>query len=444
MTTIILYLLVIGTFVGTLFHVWLGVIAYYLLAVLQPQAIWFWVFGDLRISLYIAIFAGLGFLIAFISGKVDFSILRNRQNLYLAIFWGLIHLSLLFSSYAGQNDFDSHYRIGIIDKMFLMYFVAILLIDTKKKFHYLIIIMLISVIYYAYWGNNQYFSGLMWGRLKGPLWHGNYADENAFAMFFVMGMPFLYFMGFYYKNKFIKYLLWGCIPWTWHAIFLTASRGGLIGIGVVTLFIAYRSKSKLMGIGVLIFLIVAFVYQGGYMRERGKTIVELAPNPRYESWDVGGKIIKANPLLGVGLSKFVPAYPDYNPNPENKTHVAHSSIIQITAECGILAGLMFLMLNINLIFQSWTRRGIERNKLDPLFLHSGDAIIASLLGFFTCSIFLDLAWYEVFYFLLVMSIVRVKLLNLEKNYVRKQRVSNKSKIKLVIDENLSENGFTKT
>ncbi len=421
MTTILLYLLIFGTFVASIFHVWLGVTAYYVLAIFAPQSIWFWIFGDLRVSYYMAIAAFLGFIVAFVSKKVDFTVLKNRENLFLIIFWILIHLSLLFSPYAGLNVSESYYRMEIIDKMFLMYFVAILLIDTKQKFYYFIIIMLVSVVYYTYWGNNQYFSGQMSGpRLRGPIYYSNYYDENTFAMFFVMGIPFLYFMGYYYKNRLVKYLLWGTIPWAWHAIFLTASRGGLVGISVVTLFMAYRSKSKLIGIGVIFFIVLAFSLQGGLMKERGQTIVEYeeVPEPRRESWKVGFNMIKANPLLGVGLNKFVPAYADHS-EPGATKHVAHSSVIQVAAECGILAGIMFLMLNLNIIIQYWKQRGMNNDTKDPIFLYSGDAIMGSLLGFFTCSLFLDLAWYENFYYLLVLSIVRIKLLNQEKNYVSK-------------------------
>jgi O-antigen ligase len=162
------------------------------------------------------------------------------------------------------------------------------------------------------------------------------------------------------------------------------------------------------------------------MRERGKTIVELAPNPRYESWEAGLNIIKTRPLLGVGLNKFVSAYYDYSPEAEI-AHVAHSAYIQIAAECGIFAGLMFLMLNINMFYQYWRHRSIKNDKVDTLLLYSGDAAIASLLGYFTCSIFLDLAWYEIFYYLLVLSIIWLKLLNREKENVSKQVVHNVAK-----------------
>jgi probable O-glycosylation ligase (exosortase A-associated) len=418
MTTILLLLLTVGTFVGSLFQAWLGVTAYYVLAILSPQSIWYWIFGDMRVSFYIAISALMGLIVAVISKKVKFSILKNMQNLYLLIFWILIHLSLVFSQYAYTNELESNYRMELIDKMFIMYFVAILLIDTKKKFHYFITIMLVSVIYYTYWGNNQYFSGQMWGpRLMGPIYNGNYKDENTFAMFFVLGIPFLYFMGCYYQNRCLRYMLWGTIPFAWHAIFLTASRGGLLGVGVVTLFIGYRSKSKLLGMGIIIGLVVALSLQGGYMRERGKTIAskDAEPNPRLESWKTGMSMMKAHPLLGVGLNKFVPAYLFYS-KPHASVHVAHSAVIQVGAECGVLAALMFLLLNLNLIYQFWKYRGKRNDRGDPLLSYSNDATVASLLGFFTCAIFLDLAWYENFYYLLVLSIVRLKLLKMEEEH----------------------------
>lgn len=126
-------------------------------------------------------------------------------------------------------------------------------------------------------------------------------------------------------------------------------------------------------------------------------------------------MMKAHPLLGVGLNKFVPAYLYYS-GPDASVHVAHSAVIQVGAECGVLAALMFLLLNINLIYQFWKHRGKRGDRVDPLLSYTNDATVASLLGFFTCAIFLDLAWYENFYYLLVLSIVRLKLLKMEEDH----------------------------
>lgn len=423
MTTLLLYAIIIGTITISLFYPWIGVLAYYTLALMFPQSIWNWIFGDLRVSLYISIAAIIGFIGASLIGKIDLSILKNKQNLYIIVLWLAIIASYIFSPY-GVNEStykatNSRLILIHLNKVFLFYFVSILLIDSKQKYHFLIVVFLVTILLYIYWANDLYLSGYMGKmglyRLNGP--GGIYGDENAFAMLFVMGIPFLYFMGDCYQNKFVKYLLWLAIPFAWHAIFLTGSRGGLIGIGVVTIFITLRSRRKILGLAVLVALIVAFIWQGGaIMKERSATIlgseeeekIEGSAQGRLDAWDAGLKMMLDHPITGVGLGNFMPAFPDYF---DKKARVAHNTVIQLASESGIVAGLMYLLLCLNVFLRYWRQKKIFAN--DPFWTATNEAVMCSLLGFFVCSLFLNLATYETFYYLLILSIVQNRLISKE-------------------------------
>lgn len=419
MTTLLLYAIIIGTITTSLFYPWIGVLAYYNLALMFPQAIWTWIFGDLRVSLYISIATIIGLIGASLAGKIDLSMLKNKQNLYMIVLWLAIIASYIFSPY-GVNEStyqatNSWLILIHLNKVFLFYFVSILLIDSKQKYHLLIVVFLVTILYYIYWANELYLSGYMGRmglyRLNGP--GGVYEDENAFSMLFVMGIPFLYFMGDCYHNKFVKYLLWLAIPFAWHAIFITGSRGGFIGIGVVTIFITLRSRRKLLGLAVLIALIVAFIWQGGdYLKGRAPTIItyeqEGSAQGRLQAWRAGIKMMRDYPLTGVGLGNFMPAFPDYS---DKKARVAHSTVIQLASESGIVAGLMYLLLCLNVFLRYRRQKKVFAN--DPFWMATNDAVMCSLLGFFVCSLFLNLVTYETFYYMLILSIVQNRLISKE-------------------------------
>jgi len=431
LATAALYTTLIATSIGTLWRSWIGVVAYFTLSIWYPQLIWFWAFGDMRVVFIVTVLTIVGFAKDAFLGRLDFSILREKENLYIVVLWISLIASYFFSPY-GIDDravyaLNPSMLLGMINKLLFFYFIAIILIDNKQKFHYLIIIFLIITVFYVYWGNNKYFSGQMYysPRLSGPgpeaaesTPHsaGPYTDENNFAMLFVMGIPFLYFMGNYYKNWLPKWLLWLAIPFAWHAIFLTGSLGGLIGLGVVTLFIAVRSKRKLLFVTVPIALLIAFIWQGGkYLQERVERqtdsfyveVGESTADQRINSWEAGFRMLIDHPITGVGIGNFLRAYPDYS---ETTPHVAHNTFFQFASESGIFAGLMYLLLFWSLFrsYLSYIRLGPER--IGPFFLATTESIMGGAVGFFVCATFLNLATYELLYYTLILHVVQKRLI----------------------------------
>ena len=421
MTIILSYILFIGTMAVSIFRPWIGVVAVYLLAIWVPLAIRPWVFGQFRVVYYVALSTILGFIVAAITGKIDFAALRSKQNLYLIILWLCLVISYLFSPYeitpTNLPVNDPNYLIQNMSKVILFYFIAILTIDNKRKCHFLVWVMLFTTIHFIYYGNMEYFGGGMRGlhnTLIGPGYKyvvSVYVDENAFAMFYVMSIPFLFFMGRYYKNKALKWFLWLNIPFAWHCIFLTGSRGGLLGLSVVTLFITLRSKIKIIGLAIPVLLVLAYIYQSGStMKDRAKSAIEVEQDSsvqaRFNSWEAGIKMAMKHPITGVGIGNFVKAYPDYA---DTKPFVAHNTIIQFAAECGVVAGLMYLFLCSGIFLNIFKYKKFEALNIDPFILALKESLMGGLAGFFVCSLFLNLATYELFYYSLVLYSVQARL-----------------------------------
>jgi probable O-glycosylation ligase (exosortase A-associated) len=327
MTFIFAYTVFIGTMAVSLFRPWMGIVVYYLLAIWSPISIWPWIFGQFRVSYYIALSIMVGFVWAALSGRINFSALRNRQNLFVLVLWASFIVSYFFNPYgtdttrAGIEDPD--YLVSNMSKVFLFYFVTILSIDNKQKLHFLIWVILFTAIHFTYWGNMEYLEGRMMGlhhTLMGPGYKyvvSVWVDENTFALFFVVAIPFLYFMGNYYKNWVLKGLLWLTIPFAWHCIFLTASRGGMLGLFVVTLYIIIRSRSKLFSAVIPALLIIAIIYQSGQvLKMRAESAINVEEDAsaqnRFNSWEAGIKMMLDQPITGVGIGNFTKAYPDYS------------------------------------------------------------------------------------------------------------------------------------
>lgn len=420
MGKILITLLILLSAASALVRPWIGVMAYYLLAILGPQYIWWWDFEGLRVSLWVAIATFVGIALKLGRHEVDFDFMKTRLNFCLLVLWIFLNTSYYLGPYihlyAGVSLPPSKIH-SITNKIFLFYFCATLVANDLKSLRYLAYVFIGSTLYMIYWANHQYlshnWSQFQLGRLMGPRsidGSNLYGDENAFAMLFVTGIPFLYYLSFEVKCGWRRYLLWGAIPLGWSAVFLTASRGGLLGLGSTTLLLVLQSKRKFLALVIIIPLFfAAFVREAGHtMLHRSDTITsyqeDASAQDRLDAWTGALRMIAAHPITGVGLGAFATALPDFY---HCKARVAHDTFFQYAAESGVGAGLAYLMI-VALFFLNF--RGIDRwckDHEDEIETHTvrmlNKASTVSFAGLFICSIFLSLNIYEIFFFLLIFN-----------------------------------------
>jgi len=420
--TPILLLLTAVICLATLAQPWVGALAYYLLGVGQPQAVWTWIFQDLRISLFVTLATVTGFALSILMRRLDFGRLKQPQNLLMLVLWALVNLSRYFGSYtdladAGQG-LGADFILSYFNKILFFYFIAVLLIDDWRKLKALLYVLCGIVLYYTWWANNIYLSGQYWrfgdnGRLNGP--EGLYHDENTFALLFVIGTPVLYYTGLACRWRLLRYALWLAIPLSWHALFLTSSRGGLLALAVVCVYLFLKSYSKSVSIILTVGLVVAVLTQGVTVLNRvddtGADPSQEVADPRLISWEVGTQMFLDYPLFGVGVGNFVQAFSDYS---HTNAHVAHNTFLQFAANSGLGSGLIYLWL-----FVAVARQYRKEKRAGPVFdeldmrTYSGDLIRSAMLGFFVVALFLDLMLFELFYMLLIAFFVRTELINQE-------------------------------
>jgi hypothetical protein len=142
--------------------------------------------------------------------------------------------------------------------------VAAGLINDQRKLKIASTVIIVSVVYLTYWIHVQYYVYHVIGRVHGPRsiqGNGIYYDENDFAMLFVCAAPFVYYLGTSLNNRMARWVALAIIPLTWNAVFMTASRGALVGIAVVLGAFALRSRNKKVGAVVIVSFIAAFVFE---------------------------------------------------------------------------------------------------------------------------------------------------------------------------------------
>jgi O-antigen ligase len=143
------------------------------------------------------------------------------------------------------------------------------------------------------------------------------------------------------------------------AFLLTSSRGGLIGLIVgllVAVMFAGRWRPAAV-LGVLVLVISALTFFAAYAStgEQSRILAPTAGEGRAQEsrltlWQVGWRMVEANPIKGVGVGNYQPASVDYvlEPGESQRSDAvidanqpAHNTYLHILAELGVIGFSLF-------------------------------------------------------------------------------------------------------
>jgi putative inorganic carbon (HCO3(-)) transporter len=418
MAQIVIGVIFISVALVSVFSPWIGLVVAYFIAIFSPQAVWFWIFSDLRPFFIVVLPVVAGLLVEILRSSRSMVGLKNGAVFWIVILGLSCVLSRIFAPFAvsfGLNSVvDSNYIMETQLKIILIFGVTVILINKPMQITYLSSVIIVTGLYFVFWSNNQYLFGARVSRMPGPSLpdgSGAYADENMFAALFVAAMPFLWYYGWMFRTMYARALLWIAIPFLWHSIFLTGSRGGVLGLAAGTAVILFRSKKPVLYSLITIpVLLAALVLQGGEaMLNRVATISDYqgdrSATGRIEAWVVAWEMLMAYPFTGVGPGAFTRAFSDFNPG---RPIQAHNTVLQLGAEYGVLGliailGLIWCCFRMSfrsaslLSGESWPRTHRE-------LYFANESLLAGLSGLIVCSVFLTFQVFELFYMLLAMIV----------------------------------------
>ncbi len=187
--------------------------------------------------------------------------------------------------------------------------------------------------------------------------------RNFAAEYLVMVIPYVYYFIFKEKRNWLLYIL--LLLFILHLIF-TFTRASYISFFVsCILFFILTGRRVSINRKVIIFLCILFFSRIAFSDistfERG-TI-----KSRFLIWNVTLKMIKENPLMGVGPGNFVITYPYYAKGetkalkgPSLLVDSVHNDYLEVCAETGVVGLLLFLYLLFSFFRVSFVLyRGME-------------------------------------------------------------------------------------
>ena len=328
-------------------------------------------------------------------GALLFSLRHVRQNFPREI----LLLALLASQLSLAAAMSPVWRGGAFwatlefSKVLIVVLVMAMAINSAGRFRQLILIQAGSIAMIA--GVTIWKSHLLAGRLEGAV-AGAFSDPNDLALTIILSLPLALALIFLSRNIVWKIFWSASILIMVYAVFLTGSRGGYLALAAAAVaglweFAIEGRRRYLLALAVLAGAVFWHV-SGGIIAARLQGIVtpDGSVQQRQELFWRSIEVTKEHPLFGVGAGNFEQTSGNW--------HVTHNSYTQMSAEGGVPALILYLLILACGFKNLRTAKRLSRERTETSVL--ARALLASLAAYVVGSVFLSMA-YEFFPYILV-------------------------------------------
>ncbi|NOX35786.1 MAG: putative O-glycosylation ligase, exosortase A system-associated [Deltaproteobacteria bacterium] len=398
----LLLAIVFGSIPFILMRPWIGVLMWTWIGLMNPHlATW-----GIAKAFPVAKTVGLTALVALFLDSNRKPVPWNKSLILMALMF-IMFIITSTTAWMPQNAF---YKLILVFKIFLMMFVSTMLIYGKYRVRIFFLIIALSIGFYGIKGG--VFSLATGGQFRvwGP---GNsfIGDNNSMGLALNMILPLFVFMPREESNRYLRMGLRCSAPLIAIAALFTYSRGALLGLCVVCVFMFPKLKQKAL----VVFLLIPLILYGitkipDKYFNRAETIgtyeQDKSAMTRLQAWSVAWNIAIDRPLTGAGF--------DFNTGSEYRwlsysahkflamgydtSRAAHSIYFQILGDHGFIGLFLFLSL---LFFTMYDLRRIRKQAVviesKKWIANYALPLEIGLWGYIVSGAFLSLAYFDLFY-----------------------------------------------
>lgn len=405
--------------VGSMYNPFWGLLAYYTLAVLRPQHLWNWSLPvEWRWSLIAA-------LLLLVSVALHLSRYLRKARPTLTVWLILIYGFLLLMSCLTAYDPSVAQNFGIeYAKVLLIAVVASFIIEELGQVRLIAAMILLVIGYLAWEVNSLYFFN---GRLD--IFHYGYSglDNNGAGLFIAMGIPLAYAFGQCKLPLWQRIGAWCLGLFMLHAVMMSYSRGAMLSalVGCAYLLVKHRPRLQAIALAAILAIVISLL-AGNEIQTRFLSTTNFhrddSAQARFDSWSAAWDMIWDSPILGKGIRNSNQYSYNYGADMQGRT--IHSQYLQIAADTGLPAMLVYLAILITawlslhktvVIARDYLQGDEQRpppGKPDLLIQHTAvisTGLQGSLLIFCFGAIFLSVEVVELPWILIVLASVLPRL-----------------------------------
>ncbi len=296
-------------------------------------------------------------------------------------------------------------------KILFATFMTIVMIQSRERILALIWIIVASIGFYGVKGGIFTILGGGQNRVWGPS-ESFIADNNTLALALIMALPLMRFLQMQSELRWVRFGLGGVMALTAISIIGSHSRGAFVA-GVALLSVLFiRSRQRLgiamVGLAAIVFAVVVAPDQ---WVERMESIQNYEQDEsaigRFQAWEFAVDVAMMRPITGGGFVvnadrdlffQLVPQAP--------VTRSFHSVYFEVLGEHGFFGLAVFLSLLTAGLFTAQRLRKVTSNNPDQRWAFDLASMCqASLVGYMVGGAFLNLAFYDLFYHILVLPML---------------------------------------
>jgi putative inorganic carbon (HCO3(-)) transporter len=301
---------------------------------------------------------------------------------------------------------DVYQKWNIIIKSMSVLLLTSWLLTTKERIHALVWIMVLSLAYFGIKGGGFTIMHGGSNRVEGPP-DTMIGDNNALAAGLLITIPLMNYLRMHSQHRIIRFGFASAMVLTLFSVVGSYSRGALLGLLAVTLFLWLKSKAKLSSAIVLPLLVgsvIAFMPADWVARMQTLTDAQSTASgeSRMAIWNVAWQMAVHRPLTGSG---FMGPYYDQVVRqfvPGETARAVHSIWFEVLGEHGFVT--FFVWVGITVCAVVATRRTIKSATGVPGLEWSVDLakmIQVSIIGYLVAGSFLSLSYWDFYFTILV-------------------------------------------
>jgi putative inorganic carbon (hco3(-)) transporter len=242
-----------------------------------------------------------------------------------------------------------------------------------------------------------------WGTNGAPGWFANSGEFGIqMCIFFAVVVMFTRSLTEYWP-RWKRLVFWGMVGCAVMGIVGSSSRGALVGLAAIALWMLAKSRYKvrgLVGTAVLSLLVYKLLppEQIARLQASGTDDTSLT---RKELWHHGMEMFQSHPLLGIGYNNWS----WYSSIHYGSPLLPHNIFVEAGAQMGILGLAGFIVLIVVTLVVNYRTRRIAKSLDRGRFLYEmAHALDAALIGYLACGFFVTVLFYPFFWINLAMTV----------------------------------------
>jgi probable O-glycosylation ligase (exosortase A-associated) len=406
MRDIVVFILIFGTIPFILKRPAYGVMVFAWLSLMNPHRLTYGAAYDFQFALMITVLTILSLLMS-----------REPKQIpklpVLGVLLAFIAYMTLTSFFASEPE-RAWTEWERVMKEMLMIFITIAVLNSERDIKLFAWVIGLSLGFFGAKGGIFTIVSGGSNHVLGPP-ESYITDNNDLALALLTTVPIIWYLSLQVTHKWLRYALLALAGLTVAAAAGSYSRGALLACVAMLGMLWLKNKNKVRT-AVLLLLVVGAVYSlmpqqwFGRMDTIGEYKSDASAEGRINSWHFAVNIASNN-LFGGGYRTFTPRmFQIYAPDPQD-VHAPHSIYFQVLGEHGWI-GLALYLLFLFLVWRTGTRI-IRFCRGNPGLKWASDLASmcqVSMVGFLVGGAFLSLAYFDLFYDIMVLLVAIEKVL----------------------------------